>query len=571
MKRFVLEEILLMSSREQAARRIKFDPKTTIIEGINDVGKSSLIKSIYWTFGAEPPAIEATWKAAQVTCVVKFSIAEKRYTLLRGDERYFALFDGTNSKLLGTYTSVTTELGPVLAKLFDFKIKLLTKSGEEISPPPAYYLLPFYVDQDEGWNQNWSSFRNLGQIPFWRKPLIEYHLGMKTNQFFELKNKIDQGKIAIDQLKFQSKSLVETLSQVRSTDAESLDAVLDVETFKSEIEELLENLGQLRVARDKFKTRLTEKLNIKNTIESQIEVVSHTLAEVLKDYQFASKHDTIDCPTCGQTYANSFAERFSIAEDEHKCTELLAELYLELIGAKKEVEKLRAEFTVSETKVSHLSEILAKKRGQLDLQQVIRNEGRRQLKDVLKEQVAALEATMSENDLAQADLQKEQKALLKELKDRRKRVLDYYVNTMRKFLNDLDVQKLPLDSYKSADCKIDISGSDRPRALLAYYYSILSVMAEFSSITFAPVIIDSPNQQDQDKDSLKKMLGFIKDHRVPGDQLILGLTDTMGTSFGGKTIQLKEKRQLLSKREYSDVFSEIKPLLDVSLLSPITE
>ena len=51
------------------------------------------------------------------------------------------------------------------------------------------------------------------------------------------------------------------------------------------------------------------------------------------------------------------------------------------------------------------------------------------------------------------------------------------------------------------------------RGLLAYYYSILHLMKEHSTAAFCPIIIDSPNQQDQDFVNLKKMLGFIRDKR----------------------------------------------------------
>jgi len=166
MRKFVLEEMLLMSMREQAAKRIKFHPDTTIIVGANDTGKSSLLKSIYWTFGAQPPDVNEDWKKARVTSLVKFTVDGTRYYILRS-ENVFGLFD-SKQQLIGTYTSVTKQLGPKLAELFDFKITLTNKQGEEIIPPPAYFFLPFYIDQDDSWHENWSSFENLRQLSNWR-------------------------------------------------------------------------------------------------------------------------------------------------------------------------------------------------------------------------------------------------------------------------------------------------------------------------------------------------------------------------------------------------------------------
>lgn len=564
MKKFILEEIMLLSNREQRAKKVLFDPKTTIILGANDTGKSSLIKHIYWTFGAELPSINDDWKSAQVSCVVKFFVDEKRYILLR-DDKFFALFD-ENSNLIGSYTSVTNELGPVLADIFDFKIKLLSRSGLEIVPPPAFYLLPFYVDQDSGWVQSWSSFKRLDQVAKWRKPLIEYHLGIKTNEYFEIKNQIDIIRLKLEDLLIQQKAVQRTVDHIKN-DVESINLALNVESFKAEINELIINLKNLQGLRENFRAELVNYSNTRNTIENQIAIVTRTLGEVRADYSYASSHDEIDCPTCGHGYENSFADRFSIAEDENKCAELLAELNKEFINVSEKIDSLKNDFHVADSEVSNIGSILAKKKGDLTLHEVIESEGKRQLKTILIAQLEDILLAMTKVKLEQEDLLLKQKDVVGSLKEKKQRVIALYHQRMRDYLLKLDVQKLSLDSYKDVDCNINISGSDKPRALLAYYYSVLHVMHDFTSTTFAPIIIDSPNQQDQDKDSLKKMLEFIRDEGVSDSQLILGLTDTQGIDFGGKTITLSEKQYLLSKEEYAAVSEEINPLFAKSLLS----
>ena len=563
MKKFILEEILLLSSREQRARKVVFDSETTIILGANDTGKSSLIKHIYWTFGAELPSVNHDWKVAEVSCAVKFSIGNDKYVLLR-DDKFFALFDH-QLKLINTYTSVTNELAPVLAKIFDFKIKLLSRKGFEITPPPAFYLLPFYVDQDTGWVQNWSSFQRLDQVTKWKKPLIEYHVGIRTNEYFEIKNQIDVIRLKLDELSAQRKAIQSTIDHVKN-DVESIDMALSIEVFKEEVDELILNLKDLQALRDSYREELVSYSNLKNTIEHQIEIVTRTLEEVKADYDFASNHDEIDCPTCGHSYENSFAERFSIAEDENKCTELLVELNSEFIDVNEKIDSVKSEFEQSDKQINELNTILAKKRGDLTLNKIIKSEGKRQLKSVLLEQIEEVVTAITKANLELDDLQGKQKDIVGQLKERKVRIMAMYQQRMRDYLQKLDVQKLTLESYKNLDCKINISGSDKPRALLAYYYAILHIMKEFTPTTFAPVIIDSPNQQDQDKVSLKKMLEFIRDERVKDTQLILGLTDTQGIKFEGKSITLTEKQYLLSKDEFKSVSEEMNVLFSKSLL-----
>ena len=83
MKNLKFRSLLLLSKKERAARRIAFHPKTTLILGENDTGKSSLIKAIYATFGADPAVIHPDWKSLGVASMVEFDIDGTTYRLLR--------------------------------------------------------------------------------------------------------------------------------------------------------------------------------------------------------------------------------------------------------------------------------------------------------------------------------------------------------------------------------------------------------------------------------------------------------------------------------------------------------
>lgn len=563
MKKFILEEMLLMSSTERKARKIQFNPKTTIVLGPNDTGKSCLLKSIYWTFGAEAPDIHPDWKKANIVSVIKFSVEKEKFIILR-NEKFFALFD-KNHNLIGTYNSVTSELGPQLSEIFDFKIKLTSQNGNEITPPPAYYFLPFYIDQDSSWNQNWSSFTKLGQIPSWRTPIIEYHTGIKTNEYYLIRTKIDQIKLLLNELNLERKFFQGTLDEIKK-ETDSINYDIDVNLFKIEIEEMMNELKILQEQREKYKDILVEKYNQKNNYESQINIIDNALSEVKEDYKYASIHNEIDCPTCGQIYKNSFADRFSIAQDEYKCADLLRELHLELVNLHKDIESTKENYEKNESEISHISTILSKRQGQLSLHDVIKNEGKKQVKKFLIEKINNLENDLIKKGLEQQDFNKELKVLMKRDKERKVRISNFYIDHMRSFLNDLDVKKLTQESYGKIGFKINESGSDRPRALLAYYYSILYVIREFTSSVFAPIIIDSPNQQDQDIESLKKMLEFIRDKKIEDSQLILGLTSLHNLKYDGTIITLKSKYSLLLKSEFKKIFDEINPLLEKSLL-----
>ena len=149
MKNLRLRNMLLVSHREKKARKIEFHQNVTVIKGENDTGKSSVIKSIPFAFGANPHQIHPKWKDADVAILVRFYLDDVPYAIYR-HRNSFSLFDALDNEI-GTYSSVTLELAPVLAKLFDFNLKLSDRDGNLVTPPPAYLMLPFYIDQDKGW------------------------------------------------------------------------------------------------------------------------------------------------------------------------------------------------------------------------------------------------------------------------------------------------------------------------------------------------------------------------------------------------------------------------------------
>lgn len=564
MKKFVLEEILLMSQSERTARKIKFHPKTTVILGANDTGKSSLVKSIYWTFGAEPAVIHPEWKKLDIVSLVRFSVDGKRYSILR-QGNFFALFDNVNN-LISKYSSVTKELGPELAKIFSFNIKLLGHDGSEITPPPAYYLLPFYVDQDKSWTDSWAGFTKLLQIPRWRSPMIDYHVGFKDNDDYLLKSEKDQINLIVQSLNSERSIYEKALIEIKKDESE-VDFDLDINTYKKEVEELLETSQRLNILESKLKSNLVTLFNDRSAITHQIDVVNSTLAEVKGDYDYALNHVDVECPTCGQHYTNSFAERFSIAKDEYRCNELLSELHLSLIELNKKIDLKQNEYDSNHEYSIAMENLLAKKKGLLSLGEIIHGEGKKQMKKFLKDKLNAIDYKLQDFIAEIKRIEKDQKNKAKSEKERKALIQNTYLFKMKEYLEILNVSKLTVDSYYDIKFIISETGSDRPRALLAYYFVVLNLIKEFSSAVFAPIIIDSPKQQDPDIDNWKKILNFIKDKQIEDSQLILTLSDLGNTNFGGKVIELSEKHKLLLKEEYGEIFNEINPFFNKSLLS----
>lgn len=556
MKEFKLNKILLLSLKEQKAKKVIFDPIRTIILGRNSTGKSCLIKSIYQTFGAEPQNIHPNWKEANAISLVHFTIDGEQYSIIRSNKVY-CLFNSLSVKI--EQFSKISELGIYLAKLFDFKIQLPNNDGEIVTPPPAYLFLPYYADQDKSWTSNWNSFSKL-YLPNVKLDIINYHTGIRPNQYYEAKNELG---IVNDNIQVVEKdiTIVRSLLKNLKEKLSQIDFSISINDFQEEIKELLIACEELNKIQNKHKQDLTLLYNQKINLEAQLEITQKALVETNKDYAFAINEidDHVLCPSCGADYENNFAERFGIAQDEQRCLDLILELKEDISVVEEKIGNINIEFNQNNQEIAKIEKLLESKKETIKLKDVIESEGRKEMKLLFEAEIKAFETELKEKLLLKNDLENEVKKF--EDKKRASDIRAEYRDLMGGNLRQLNVHSLDEKYYKRIDSSIQESGSAMPRALMAYYYSILNIIKKFGSSAFCPIIIDSPNQQGQDKENLPRLINFIIDKQPKDSQLILGLEEIPDGYLNEYIIELKEERSLLQVDEYEEVLNEIKPYL----------
>ena len=360
MRNLQLQSMLLVSHREKKARKISFHSKITVIKGANDTGKSSVIKSIPYCFGANPHKRHRKWKNADVITLIKFTLDGVQYSIYR-HKNSFSLFDSINN-VIGTYSSITNELAPVLAKLFEFNLKLTDRIGNAVTPPPAYLLLPFYIDQDKGWSDTWSSFTNLSQFSHWKQRVTGYHFGLRPDKWYALeteKKKAESDK----QEPLRQVASIQSIKERALKDLSHIDFNIDINEFKAEINALLEQCNILKNGEQQFKEKLTALRTEKIRLSAQVEIVAKTHDELSDDYKYAlsSNCSVVGCPTCGAEYDNSFAERFEIAQDTETCNDLLVSLRDDLAKVQQSINNEESSLSSLSNQQELINELLASK------------------------------------------------------------------------------------------------------------------------------------------------------------------------------------------------------------------
>ncbi len=559
MKSLRFEKLELLSLAENKARAIKFHPRMTVIKGANDVGKSSVIKSLYWAFGAEPKSIHKAWRDANVKAMVSFNVDGNPYSILRSRDT-FGVFDGGGKLLLST-ASVTKDLAPFIADLIDFRLVLNGRSGQPETPPPAYAFLPFYVNQEGGWERAFNSFDYLGQYPDFRQSIVEYHSGILGNDYYELaaekrKLTLDQDEISRDR-KAVAKAIEKLGIEVTFTGLE-----LNAPEHEQTVEQILAHMKKIRAARQSRAAELADVLDQRQSLESQVKIARQAISELERDATYAAALDAEEvlCPTCGTTHENSFANRFAILDDREACFEFLTSSREKLLKLAEAAAAAARSVHDVDARLDQLQTLLAERQSDVSIGEIIQSEGRRTARSMFEEQMRDLDEQFGRlfAEISAIDVE------LKELKKLAQKddIEGFFARLMLKYLEELDVKKIDHAVASKIDGRVKESGSDLPRAVLAYDLAFLQTVHKYSKAFTAPAIFDSPNQQDQDDINVAKMIRLIVSERPKDGQTILGTVSLHGIEIEDATvIEFDEKLSVLKASDFSEIHSHLQPFL----------
>jgi hypothetical protein len=554
MKSLRFRSCLLVSHKERRGRFIEFHPIATVLKGPNDTGKSSIVKSLYQALGADPELEHPRWKAADVSTVLTFTVDGELYQAFRSGRTY-ALFQ--RDRMIARYTSITTGLGPALADLLGFRLKLSDREGKVVVPPPAYMFLPFYCDQDDGWKEPWSSFARLSQFANWRREVIPFHAGLRSGAYYVAMERAARAEKE-RQEPFSDRAALIQLARKPELNSD-VDAEIDAQSFQAEIDELVQRHNAVASEREKYRQRLQE-LNARQLqLSAQKDILLQVRNELHADYNFSvnALESSVECPTCGQIHQNSFAERFAIAEDEAKSADLLGQVSDDLRATVEVIAKARSGFDQKSAEAAGIQELLSRHRGRVTFKQIVQREGQKEYRARLNDQITELDQIIGRLDRQIAEAHEQMQ--LADSDVRKEEILSEYRRLMGASLKQLRVTSLAESDYKQIDSRLKETGSDRPRAILAYMFVMLDLIREGENTPDCPIIIDSPNQQDQDDMNHALMLEFIRDHRPEGSQLVLCLVDDCNTDFSGRVFTLEDKDFVLREQDYQGCAGEVAP------------
>jgi hypothetical protein len=565
MKNLKYNQLHVISNTLKAGNVFKLDPRLNLIKANdNSVGKSTLVKLIFWALGCDP-FFDSTWLNCDAKVILEFEIEGKKYKTHRYKDLMTVvdISNGTTKE----YTKITGDYSFFLNEILEFKAKLPNRSTEELeSPPPAYYFSPFYIDQKKSWSKAWDNFDKLGQYANWYSTVVNYHIGLLTPKHFEIEEDIYENKKTINILKEYITKL-ETADEVINNYIPESNASLEEDEFLELTTEIKTELFNLSTKQEDILEKLTLNEGDVAYIVQQISISENILFQLDADYKFAVENiheDTFECPLCGIEHENSVVNRASILTDKEKAAQQLNELQLELGKLERRRVKFNKTIKEIEVQINAINEkyIVTEKEAKINIPEVIEIMATNSLKNKIEETKEIKIVEESNLITTNKGYKKDQKDILS--KEDKETILESFISTLNSYVSILDAEGVNLANItKPTDhSKIVKEGgaAEGTRAILAYYLTIYTLIANHGNEVLSPLVIDTPNQQEQSLKNYDSIIEIITNKMPTNSQIILCAMDNEQLEpfeSLAKVIELDENK-ILIKEMYEEVKIEFE-------------
>lgn len=545
----IFNQLIIIDTKLKEAKKIIFSAKMNLITSDeNSKGKSIILKSLYHTLGANC-LFDANFKKDDMIFDLLFTYNNIKYEIIRLKNDYIILKGG---RLLDSikYGNII-KLSQFFKNELNMFVYLKDRFEDILLAPPAYLFVPYYLDQDISWKNEQEPFEKLGQFEkISRNQLYYYHLGIFSNEYFELDSSLKQNCDILNKIKAELKNKDYIFSELKKE--LGTDIAVNIQELDIDLRNLKYSLSETTDKIEKTKSKIYEKENEIILLQSLVENINSTLTQVNKQINTSSKH--VKCPSCKYEFDVNLKEEIENLYDseflvnrKEKCEIDIESLKVDVAELKKELEKYLNEVKEAKDKIF---------KKEVNYKDYLNREVIQGLLTSKAEEIAKLEESyqLQKNKCIELQLK------LDNLNQRRVKVGPIFKQFYKSNLISLGVHSFSENSIK-AFYKLAISGSLFVRSTLAFFYAFLDTKAKFNSNKFiCPLVIDSPRDGEQDDVNSKLIMEYIFSRNVGDYQLIVAsvdaekyIKDEMLLSDDITITKISgEKNHLLNNNEYNE-------------------
>ena len=557
MKEMYFKNILISDINKHTARFQTFQKGFNVITSAdNHVGKSSLLKSLYYVLGAEVE-FDKVWDKNNKLYIAEINIDDKDYTIARFIKK-FAIF--SEGKLVLLTDSVSRDLAKKYESMFSFSIYLPNKKTKKIEiAPPAFTFMPYYIDQDKGWSGLYDSFNNIDQYnKSDRTKSLYYHLNIYNKNTVELMAKRDKKRDEIEVLKKEEEKIRITLDAL-STEIQNLlpaDSIDELERSlqipKEKIAELVMNIG---AARNKIQSLET----VLHQHKHQLQIIEE-YNQLKLDKNIEEKSSLNTCPQCGYSFDEELYDIVRSNYNVHNEDYMRQQIQLIIESITEESNSYKENYVALMNKLEEQEKAFDESQDAYDI--YVRQRG---LKDSLKRFINQI----GENTYQQGLLSDKIKEINKELRKipNKKEIEEKYIEYVRTNIIGLDAWNSAYEDNMKLLTPIKAQGTLENKIILAQFIALFQTMESLKCNTIRfPFIVDSPRAKEASHSSSKDIIKMISNMSML-PQVILATMDfdEFKTDMKRKSYItiLKEKRKLLNADDYKTHLSNIEEIFEL--------
>ncbi|MFI8574919.1 hypothetical protein ACIGEL_04335 [Rossellomorea aquimaris] len=547
MQRFLLEKLIVISDKEKKSKEVPFTKGLNIVLGENKTGKSSILKSIFYTLGCELK-LEQEWKKLIDYYLLFFQYGSVRYCIVR-QRKKFKMINLESQELL-VDTEHFHEYSDCLMGLLGVNVECLTNKGQAISITPPVLFRFQYIDQDSGWNRIGEAFSNMKYILNWNDYSIKYVVGFQNELFYQTQKEINLIKKDIENLKTKKNNFKELIDFIiGNEDDNSYERATYFPTVIEVTNNYLSRLTELEKRRVVIKEKISILKNDRYERLLALDLLKKNVEELNKDHDFArGLEENLKCPFCGVVHANSITKRVEIVKDIQEGNELIKIYREDIRDIEKEINELDITFKqVNKEYILLKKELEASEKGATVIS-TYKNEGK---KEIIKSSNTKRNEVIKQLEDKTATHNEKEEFLKTLNSDERRRGI--YSNLKNNYELVMERLNIPISymQFRNFVQVLKNTGSELPRTIYAYHIALYLYNLERNEGLFNWLVVDTPNQQGQDEKNLKNIDSVLELVLTKEGQFIIGTERETGyEDYAENVIRLTEYKNSLTKDKY---------------------
>lgn len=545
----IIKSFSILDFVNKEAASFDFSDKVNlIVSSDNTMGKSSLLKSLYYTLGFSIKHFPSEWNHEDMYFQIKVSINNKSHIISRQN----AIFkvDGNDEPLNEReYSDWLQDRLGIDMQLPNIKTKELHKAYS------SAVILPFYIDQDDSWDGNmYRRVSNaVGQYSRIPQSIFEYLFDLSDVEIQKLQNKLNS---KISELKIVN-SNIDSLNRLIDKYHKNVSSIpsIDKDELKKEIDFYLKNLNEYNEDVKKFKVKL---INDQEILDKQKQELAE-LDKLLRLNNKRIKEIEFNCDYCQSNLTEEQSlTRFNLSNNKFEIEYLRDEIRQKISELEIKVNNTYTQKLDIDKKIDKIITNINHSKEMLTIDEYVDAKAKTLAEQEMNEfiQLEIVNKATYEQEIK--DLRAQVRKLKKEklnLKDEITTLYNSNLNNIKKFIHDIDTEELDFLSFKN----VKGSGVDKNKKNFAYYLVYMTLIDEFG-IYKMPFCMDSFIKNEITTESAKQMFAAMEEYLFKTkNQVFFSLIEQNKKHLNNSEVYsiINVGSRLLSKDKFEEVSSHI--------------